>query len=93
MGRNVVGLEEAIRKMTTLPAQRLGLKNRGRIAPGQYADIAVFEPTAITEHATFADPHQYSTGVSTVLINGMIALDGGVPSGTTGGRVIRDNAG
>jgi N-acyl-D-amino-acid deacylase len=92
-GRNVVGLEEAIRKMTTLPAQRLGLKNRGRIAPGQYADIAVFEPTAITEHATFADPHQYSTGVSTVLINGTIALDGGVPSGKTRGRVIRDNAG
>ena len=91
--RNVVGLEEAIRKMTTLPAHRLGLENRGRIAPGQFADIAVFDPAAMKEHATFADPHQYSTGVSTVLINRKIALNGGMPRGTTVGRVIRDNAG
>jgi N-acyl-D-aspartate/D-glutamate deacylase len=91
--REVVGLEEGIRKMTSLPAQRLGLENRGRIAPGQFADIAVFEPAAMKEHATFADPHQYSTGVSSVLVNGKLALDGGVPTTTTSGRVIRDNAG
>ncbi|HCV26943.1 MAG TPA: D-aminoacylase [Dehalococcoidia bacterium] len=91
--RNVVGLEEAIRKMTTLPAQRLGLENRGRIAPGGFADIAVFVPEAMKEHATFADPHQYSTGVSHVLVNGRLAIDSGVPTGKTAGRVIRDNAG
>ncbi|MBT3942573.1 MAG: D-aminoacylase [Chloroflexi bacterium] len=91
--RNVVGLEEAIRKMTSLPAQRLGLENRGRIAPGQFADIAVFEPGSMREHATFSDPHQYSTGVSEVLVNGKVALAGGLPTGATEGRVVQDNAG
>ncbi len=91
--REVVGLEEAIRKMTSLPAQRLGLENRGRIAPGQFADIAVFDPAAVKEHATFSEPHQYSTGVSHVLVNGKSALDAGVPTGATAGRVVRDNAG
>ncbi|MCH7593052.1 MAG: amidohydrolase family protein [Chloroflexi bacterium] len=91
--RNVVSLVEAVRKMTTLPAQRLGLKNRGRIAPGQFADIAVFDPASVHEQATFADPHQYSTGVSHVLVNGKLAVDGGTPTGTTAGRVVRDHEG
>ena len=91
--RKVVGLAEAVRKMTTLPAQRLGLNSRGRIAPGQFADIAVFDPASVREHATFAEPHQYSTGVSHVLVNGKLAIDGGVPTGTTAGRVVRDHAG
>ena len=91
--RNVVSLVEAVRKMTTLPAQRLGLKNRGRIAPGQFADIAVFDPASVHEQATFADPHQYSTGVSHVLVNGKLAVDGGTPTGTTAGRIVRDHEG
>lgn len=91
--RGVVDLPEAIRKMTTLPAQRLGLEGRGRIAPGQFADIAVFKPESLRERATFADPHQYSTGVSHVLVNGKLAIDGGCPTGVTAGRVVRDQAG
>jgi N-acyl-D-amino-acid deacylase len=89
--KNVVALPEAIRKMTLLPAQRLGLKSRGRIAPGYFADIAVFDPDTITEHATFAEPHQYSTGVSQVLVNGRLALADGELSGDTPGRVIRNH--
>lgn len=89
--KNVVSLPEAVRKMTLLPAQRLGLKKRGRIAPGYIADIAVFDPAAVTEHATFAEPHQYSTGVSHVLVNGRVALVDGEPSGDLPGRVIRDH--
>ena len=87
--KNLVSLPEAIRKMTLLPAQRLGLHNRGRIAPGYFADIAVFNPETIAEHATFANPHQYSTGVSHVLVNGRSALIDGEPSGDLPGRVIR----
>jgi N-acyl-D-amino-acid deacylase len=87
--KNVVTLPEAIRKMTSLPAQRLGLKSRGRIAPGYFADIAVFDPATVTEHGTFAEPHQYSTGVSHVLVNGKLALADGELSGDTPGRVIR----
>ncbi|MCH2579564.1 MAG: amidohydrolase family protein, partial [Pseudomonadales bacterium] len=74
MGRekNLVSLPEAIRKMTLLPAQRLGLHNRGRIAPGYFADIAVFNPETIAEPPTFANPHQYSTGIQDVLVNGLL---------------------
>ncbi len=89
--KSVVTLPEAIRKMTTLPAQRLGLKNRGRLAPGYMADIAVFDPETISEHATFAEPHQYSTGVSHVLVNGQVSLTNGELSGETPGRVIRSH--
>lgn len=90
--KNLVLLPEAIRKMTLLPAQRLGLHSRGRVAPGYFADIAVFDPETIAEHATFAHPHQYSTGVSHVLVNGQSALIDGKPSGEVPGRVIRTHA-
>ena len=89
--KSVVTLPEAIRKMTLLPAQRLGLKNRGRIAPGYIADIAVFDPDTVTEHGTFAEPHQYSTGVSHVLVNGRLALVDGELSGDLPGRVIKSH--
>ena len=83
---------EAIRKMTALPAQRLGLARRGRLAPGQIADVLVFDPAQVREHATYAGPHQYATGMDWVLVNGKPALADGKPTGATPGRVLRSKA-
>jgi N-acyl-D-amino-acid deacylase len=90
--KKVVGLEEAVRKMTSLPAQRLGLSRRGRIAPGQVADVLVFDPAQVKQHATFAAPHRYSAGMDWVLVNGKAALANGKPTGATPGRVLRKKA-
>ncbi len=73
----VLRLEEAVRKMTSLPAARLGLTDRGRIAVGQVADLAVFDPGTIAERATYEDPWQLATGVSAVLLAGGFAVRGG----------------
>jgi len=87
--RGLVGLEEAVRKMTTLPASRLGLTRRGRLAPGYVADIAVFDPATVADRATFADPHRYAAGVRHVFVNGKAAIADGKPTGATPGRVLR----
>jgi len=88
----LVGLEEAVRKMTTLPASRLGLTRRGRLAPGYAADIAVFDPATIADRATFADPHQYAAGVRHVFVNGKAAVADGKPTGATPGQVLRSKS-
>jgi N-acyl-D-amino-acid deacylase len=82
-------LEEAIRKLTMLPAGALGLAGRGRLAPGFHADVAVFDPATITDHATFAQPHQYATGMRHVVVNGVPVLRDGEHTGATPGRIIR----
>ena len=87
--RGLVSLAEGIYRMTGLPAERLQLARRGRIAAGYYADMAVFDPTTIQDHATEVEPHQYATGVATVLVNGKFAVRGGEPTGDTPGRVLR----
>jgi N-acyl-D-aspartate/D-glutamate deacylase len=87
--RKVISLAEAIRRMTSLPAQRLRFTDRGRIAAGTKADITVFDPTAITDLATFERPHQYPAGVCFVLVNGRVAIADGVQTDTLAGRVIR----
>ena len=87
--KKAVTLEDAVRKMTSLPAQRLGLTRRGRLAPGYFADIVVLNPGAIEDRATFEKPHQYSAGIEHVLVNGVAAVSGGKPTGGTPGRVIR----
>jgi N-acyl-D-amino-acid deacylase len=86
----VVPLEEAIRKMTLLPASRLGLTKRGRIAPGMWADLVVFDPDRVTDTATFEAPHSYASGISHVLVNGTRAIKDGVFTGAIPGRVLRD---
>jgi N-acyl-D-amino-acid deacylase len=88
----VLTLEEAVRRLSALPAQNLSLADRGRLAKGHYADVVVFDPEAIQDHATFEKPHQYSTGVSEVLVNGQLALKAGVPTGAKPGRVVRGRA-
>ncbi len=85
----VIPLEEAIRKLTSLPASNLKIKKRGQLTPGYYADLAIFDPIKIQDHATFEDPHQYSTGMVHVFVNGTQVLQDGEHTGATPGRVVR----
>lgn len=85
----VIPLEEAIRKLTSLPTTNLSISDRGMLAEGYYADVVVFDPATIIDHATFEDPHQYSTGVVHVFVNGGQVLRDGEHTGATPGRVVR----
>ncbi|GMV04017.1 MAG: N-acyl-D-amino-acid deacylase [Gemmatimonadota bacterium] len=82
-------LEEAVRKLSALPAGNLKLARRGMLRPGYFADVVVFDPATITDHATFESPHQYATGVRHVFVNGGHALADGEPTGVMAGRVVR----
>lgn len=84
----VISLEEAIYRLTTLPASNLKIKKRGGLKPGYFADVVVFDPETITDHATFADSHQFSTGVEHVFVNGTQVLKDGEHTGATPGRVV-----
>jgi len=86
---HVLTLEEAVRKMTSLPATRIRQSDRGTLAEGQMADIAVFDPATVTDHATFSEPHQFSTGVKHVLVNGVLVLYDGSMTGEKPGRVLK----
>lgn len=85
----VITLQEAIRRLTSLPASNLKIQKRGLLAPGYFADIVLFDAIKIQDHATFEKPHQYSTGMMYVLVNGVIVLSAGEHTGATPGRVIR----
>jgi N-acyl-D-amino-acid deacylase len=87
--KGVLTLEEAVRKMTSMPAQRVGIHDRGILRPGMKADIVVFDPDTIIDNATFEKPHQYSTGVSHVLVNGVVVLDAGKMTVERPGRVLK----
>jgi N-acyl-D-amino-acid deacylase len=89
---HVLSVAEAVRKLTSLPADNLSLKDRGRLSAGAFADVVVFDPTTIQDHATFEKPHQLSTGVSAVLVNGQFALKEGVATGASSGRAVRGRA-
>jgi dihydroorotase/N-acyl-D-amino-acid deacylase len=84
----VITLEDAVRKMTALPAARLGLQDRGVLREGMRADVAVFDPAAVRDRATFEQPHQYSEGVSLVLVNGVVAFENGAVTAARPGRVL-----
>ena len=86
---SVISEATAIHKMTGLPAKRIGLKERGFVKPGLYADLTIYDPETIGDVATFEDPHQYSRGIACVLINGRIALENGDFSSNFSGRVLR----
>ncbi|SUZ92143.1 uncharacterized protein METZ01_LOCUS44997 [marine metagenome] len=85
----VISLEEAIRKLTSLPASNLRIQGRGQLSPGYFADIVVFDPTAIQDHATYEEPHQYATGMHHVWVNGTRVLADGDHTGAMPGRVVR----
>ncbi|SOE22622.1 N-acyl-D-amino-acid deacylase [Spirosomataceae bacterium TFI 002] len=84
-------LEEAIRKMTSLPAQRMGIKDRGSLRIGNWADITIFDENKITDLATFDEPHQYSQGFEYVIVNGKIVLNKGKHNGAKPGQIIYGN--
>jgi dihydroorotase/N-acyl-D-amino-acid deacylase len=86
---HVLTLEDAIRKMTSRPAARVGLTDRGLLRPGLAADITVFNPATIKDIATFDDPNHYSEGVEYVLVNGKIALASGKMTTERAGRALR----
>jgi len=85
----VISIEEAIRKLTSLPADNFNIKHRGRLQENYYADIAIFDLAKIQEKATFSDPHHLSVGMSEVLVNGEIVIENGVHTGKTPGQVVR----
>ncbi|MFN2315152.1 MAG: amidohydrolase family protein [Gemmatimonadales bacterium] len=87
--RGVIPLEEAVRKMTSMPADRIGLADRGRVAVGMAADLVVFHPATVKDEATFANPHQYPTGIPYVMVNGRLPVDGGQFHDLRSGRVLR----
>ena len=91
--KGLFSLEDAVWKLSGAPATRFGLKDRGRVAEGSYADLVVFDPESIQDHATFAEPHQMSSGVSEVLVNGVPIVRDSAPVETSGqplpGRALR----
>jgi N-acyl-D-amino-acid deacylase len=89
---HVISLQEAIRKLTSFPAQTLSLKDRGQLKAGQFADVVVFDPKAIQDHATYEHPAQLATGVDDVWVNGIAALRNGTATGAHSGRFVRGRA-
>ena len=87
--RALLGLEEAVRKMTSAPAARLGLAERGLLSDGYLADVVVFDPKTVALNATYDEPRRFPTGIDHVLVNGTLVVDGGGHTGALPGRVVR----
>jgi N-acyl-D-amino-acid deacylase len=90
--RHVLRLEDAIRKMTSLPARTFGFRDRGMVREGYWADLVLFDPGAVQDEATFDKPHQYSKGFDLVLVNGTPVVEDGKPTGARPGQVLRHRA-
>lgn len=90
---NVLTLEAAVHKSTAQVAQRFAIPDRGVIAPGYVADLVVFDAAALTDHATYENPHRMSSGISTVIVSGMPVLQDGAHTGVLPGKVFRSSAG
>jgi len=87
--RKLFELPEAVRKMTSMPADQIGLRDRGRIARGMQADLVVFDPAGVRDVASFDAPHRYPTGIPYVLVSGALVVDGGNHSGAKPGKLLR----
>ena len=83
-----ITLEDAVRKMSAFPAQRIGLADRGVLREGMKADIAIFDPATVRDLATFERPHQYAEGISQVVVNGSVAFEGGRMTEARPGRIL-----
>ncbi|MEK6285900.1 MAG: amidohydrolase family protein, partial [Acidobacteriota bacterium] len=86
--RHTITLEDAVRKMSSFPAQRLGLIDRGLLRPGMKADIAIFDPARVRDAATFERPHQYAEGFSAVIVNGQVVFERGGMTAARPGKVL-----
>jgi dihydroorotase/N-acyl-D-amino-acid deacylase len=86
--KKLIPLELAVHKMSALPAQRLGLVDRGVLRPGLKADVAIFDPAKVRDTATFEKPHAYADGVTYVIINGEVAFESGAMTAARSGRVL-----
>jgi N-acyl-D-amino-acid deacylase len=87
--RGVLTLEDAIRRMTSLPARTFRFRDRGLIREGFAADLLVFDPARVQDKATYTQPHQYSEGFDYVLVNGVVMVDNGALAEARGGRILR----
>ena len=92
MDEKLMDFSLAIRSMTSLPAEKFGIANRGRIVPGHFADIAILDMDRIGDHATYTDPHRNSTGIDHLLVNGVLSIENGLATGDRFGRALRRNA-
>ena len=89
--RKALTLEQAVRKMSALPASRIRLGDRGRIAPSLAADVVVFDPATVADKATYENPFQYPVGIDAVLVNGKIAFQDGARTRDVAGKALRPN--
>ena len=85
----MITLQEAVRKLTALPAENLRLDRRGRLKENYFADVVVFDPAKVQDHATYEKPHQYATGMVHVFVNGVQVLKDGEHTGAKPGRFVR----
>jgi N-acyl-D-aspartate/D-glutamate deacylase len=87
--RGALSLEAAVAKLTSVPAARLGLRDRGAVREGAFADLVVFDPETIVDRATYDVPAVHPAGIDAVIVNGSVAVRDGVESGTRPGRLLR----
>ena len=87
----VISLEECVRKMTSLPARRLGLNDRGTVQTGMAADLVVFDPDTVCDTATYEEPKSFPEGMPYVIVNGQVVKDAGRQTGMLAGRVLRSH--
>ena len=85
----VITLPEAVKKMTSMNADKINIRDRGLLKEGYWADITVFDPRTVADKATYVEPHQYPVGIPYVIVNGQVVLDNGDHSGRLPGKVIR----
>ena len=91
--RQLLRLEDAVRKMTSLNAAKVGLSGRGLLEPGRFADITLFDPERIIDRSTYAEPFHYAEGIEDVLVNGVLVLEHGRPTDERPGRALRHGTG
>jgi len=87
----LIGLEEALRRMTSLPATKFNLKDRGLIMEGKFADILVFDENTIQDMSVYENPHQFSKGIEYALVNGKLVINNGKHTGTRSGIALKGN--